>query len=408
MRAAVAMVLCACAGCYSPTPPQHSPCIDDDHCPSSQKCIAGYCGGSSTDDGGAGVDAIADAAIPLCEQWHPEHFDPCAIPSPTGDLDLGMGQSPYNLDTDKAELKGKMNQLVSITTMVLPQQGGPDLLVISANQFNVGQGSSLNVAGSRPVLIAAWDRATVDGDISIAAALGTAGPGAGGAVCSGSTGVSGVTGPPGTGGGGGAFQGAGGRGGNVGGLGGAGVGIPAIIRGGCAGGLGGSGNSGVQGPRGAGGGAIQISAFSSITINGLIEAGGGGGGYGRTNLGAAGGGGSGGFVGLDAPSVTIAGTIAANGGGGGGGGSDVAQGSNGTNGRPNASAAAGGPGATTSNIGPCASGANGGADTSLLGVNAGASICGGGGGGGGVGYIVIWSPSPAITGTVSPPASTGP
>ena len=409
MRAVVAMALCASAGCYSPTPPQGVPCVDDDHCPSSQKCIAGYCGGTSGIDA-RNDDAMLDAVLPLCQQWHPEHFDPCTIPAPTADLNLTTTFANYSLDTDKPELKGKMGMVFPITTMVLTQNGGPDVLLVSVKDFILPAGVSFSINGARPALFAVWGSATLDGDIDVAALLGTAGPGAGGAFCTGSTGVSGVTGPPGTGGGGGAFQGAGGRGGNVGGLGGAGVGIPTIIRGGCSGGLGGSGNSGVQGPRGAGGGAVQISAFSSITVNGLIDAAGGGGGFGRTNVGAAGGGGSGGFVGLDAPSITIAGTITANGGGGGGGGSDVAAGSNGTNGRPNASAATGGPGATTSNIGACASGANGGAGSNLIGVNAGTSLCGGGGGGGGVGYIVIWNASPTIMGTavVSPPASAGP
>jgi hypothetical protein len=403
------MALCACAGCYSPTPPQGVPCVDDDHCPSSQKCIAGVCGGSTSDTDGGVVDGMVDAALPLCQQWHPEHFDPCAIPMPAN-LTLNTTFADYNLDTDKPELKGKMGMVFPMTTMVMPQSGGPDVLLISVTDLKLPSGVNLTINGTRPALFAVWGSATIDGNIHASANLGSAGPGGSGSFCSGSTGVNGITGPPGTGGGGGAFQGAGGRGGNVGGLGGAGVGIPTIIRGGCSGGLGGSGNSGVQGPRGAGGGAVQIAAFSSISVDGLIEAGGGGGGFGRTNIGAAGGGGSGGFIGLDAPSVTIAGTLAANGGGGGGGGSDVAQGSNGTNGRPNATAASGGPGSATSNIGACASGANGGADTNLIGVNAGASLCGGGGGGGGVGYVVIWNPSPTIAGAavISPPASTGP
>src|SRR5215210_5268627 len=112
MRGVAAIGLFALVGCYSPTPPQNVPCVDDEHCPSSQKCIAGFCGGSSGIDGGA-TDAMADApALPLCELWTATHFDPCTIPAPTGDLDLGTALSGYTLDTDKPELKGKMGTII--------------------------------------------------------------------------------------------------------------------------------------------------------------------------------------------------------------------------------------------------------------------------------------------------------
>ncbi|HTL32745.1 MAG TPA: hypothetical protein VL326_06460 [Kofleriaceae bacterium] len=411
MRAAVAIGLCAWVGCYSPSPPQHVPCVDDDHCPSSQKCIAGYCGGTSDSDGGGIDNDAASDALPLCQQWRPAHFDPCMIPMPSADLNLTVTYSGYTLDTDKPELKGKMGMTFPITTMVLTQQDGPDVLLVAAHNFILPVNATLNITGSRPALFAVWGDANIGGNIDLSAVLGTSGPGAGGTPCTGSTGVSGVTGPPGTGGGGGGFQGAGGRGGDAGGLGGAGVGVPTIIRGGCSGGLGGSGNSGATGPRGGGGGAVQISALSSIVVDGRIAAGGGGGGFGRANLGAGGGGGSGGFIGLDAPSIMINGTVVANGGGAGGGGSDVAAGSNGTDGRTSAAVAVGGPGAATSNIGACGGGGTGAAGSALPGIDGGSSSCGGGGGGGGAGYIVLWTSStPTIGGAavISPPVSTGP
>ena len=34
--------------CYSPSLPAGHPCADDSRCPSGQKCIAGFCGGSNT------------------------------------------------------------------------------------------------------------------------------------------------------------------------------------------------------------------------------------------------------------------------------------------------------------------------------------------------------------------------
>lgn len=406
MRAAVAMALCACAGCYSPTPPQNVPCVDDDHCPTSQKCIGGYCGGNGV-DGGHTDDAMVDA-LPLCQQWHPKYFDPCSIPAPT-DIDLGPTWADYSLDTDKAELKGKMNKVFAITTVVLPQSGGPDVLLVSVKDLALPAGENLTINGSRPVLFAVWGTATIAGDIDGSAALGVAGPGGSGSFCTGSVGVNGAAGSPATGGGGGGFQGAGGRGGNLGGLGGAGVGVPTLIRGGCSGGLGGAGSSS-SAPRGAGGGAIQISALTSITIDGSISVGGGGGTGGRANLGGGGAGGSGGYIGLDAPALTINGTLAANGGSGGGGASDVAAGLNGTDGRTSTAPAVGGPGAGTSNIGPCGPGGNGSVTTTLTGGNGGTSICGGGGAGGGAGFIVLWSASPTIDSgaVITPPEVAGP
>src|SRR5687767_9775085 len=113
MRAAVALGLCALAGCYNPSPPQGAPCTDDDHCPSSQKCVGGFCGGAIGTDGGGTADTMPDSpSLPLCQQWTPKHFDACMIPAPTGDMDLGVALSGYNLDTNTGEMKGKMGTVI--------------------------------------------------------------------------------------------------------------------------------------------------------------------------------------------------------------------------------------------------------------------------------------------------------
>jgi hypothetical protein len=403
-------------GCYNPTPPAGAPCGDDQPCPADQQCIAGFCGGSGTGiDGSVGEDAITIDAPSVCTTWDARHFDPCGLPAPLGDLDLTQALSGYSWDLSKPELKGKMNTVIAVSTMVMTQTVGPEVLVASVNNFTLEAGANLDLNGSRALLIAVWGTATIAGSINADANLTVAGPGGSNQALSangcgsGPTGDFGAAGSPATGGGGGAMQGNGGRGGNTGGLGGTGLTPPTTIQGGCAGGGGGAGSA-TQGARGAGGGAIQISARQPITVaaSANIHAAGGGGGAGRLALGAGGAGGAGGFVGFDAPMVTIAGAVSANGGAGGGGASDVADGINGANGRSDSTAALGGAGAATTNVGACGRGGNGSAGGSLAGAIGATSTCGGSGGGGGAGYILIWSPALDITGTVSPPATAGP
>ncbi|HEY5921978.1 MAG TPA: hypothetical protein VIV11_09930 [Kofleriaceae bacterium] len=412
MRAVLVML--AVAGCYNPTPPAGVACVDNDGCPSGQDCIAGFCGGS-----GGSVDAQSDTqpadAPAICSTWQPRHFDPCMLPAPIGDLNLTDALSGFGWDTDAPQLKGKMNTLIDVATIVIQQTGGPDVVVASVNNLTMEAGATLDLNGSRPLLIAVWGTATINGSIDADAAFGAAGPGGSGGLSSangcgsGPTGDFGAAGAPATGGGGGALQGGGGRGGNTGGAGGAMLMPPTEIRGGCAAGGGGAG-SGANGVRGGGGGALQISARQAIVIGSpaSIHAAGGGGGGGRLSLGGGGGGGAGGYIGFDAPMVTIAGTVSANGGAGGGGASDVADGTTGANGRGDATAALGGAGAATSNVGACARGGNGSAGGTLVGATAPNSACGGAGGGGGAGYILIWSPTLDVTGTASPPVTAGP
>lgn len=403
------------AACYSPSAPAGAPCTDDSQCPSGQQCVAGTCGGTdvTTDAADAPPDVPPDSPA-LCTTWTAEHFDPCAIPAPGGDLNLTQALSGFTWDTSSGELKGRMNTTIPVTTMVLTQVDGPDVLLASVQNLAIEAGANLNLGGSRALLIAVWGTATIDGDIDAGATFSSPGPGGSSTVSafcgSAPTGNTGSQTTPATGGGGGALHGNGGRGGNA--VGGAGVALatPTIIRGGCAGGSGGGSSGGTNASRGAGGGALQITARTSITVSASaqLEAGGGGGGAGVVAYGGGGGGGAGGYIGFDAPTVSIAGTVAANGGAGGGGASDVAAGSPGGNGSSSDNAAVGGAGAGTSNVGTCVKGGNGSSGGTLTGDNANASPCGGGGGGGGAGYILIWSPSLSVTGIVSPPVTGGP
>jgi hypothetical protein len=146
-----------------------------------------------------------------------------------------------------------------------------------------------------------------------------------------------------------------------------------------------------------GGGAIQIVAGQSITIEqfGAINAGGAGGV-------AYGGGGSGGAILLEAPTIAIRGTLAANGGGGGSN-----SGGNGSNGLPSGQAAAGGGSGDDSGVG---FGGMGSAGAALSGSN-GANGTGinTAGGGGGAGRIRINSAGGVATtpGVLSPALGTG-
>ena len=45
MRASVLVTLLV-SGCFAPSPPTGAPCDTDEQCPSSQRCVAGSCGGS--------------------------------------------------------------------------------------------------------------------------------------------------------------------------------------------------------------------------------------------------------------------------------------------------------------------------------------------------------------------------
>jgi hypothetical protein len=408
----------AASACYSPSAPTGAPCADNNACPAGQACVEGFCGGRASSDDAA-TDAPEPDAVPidapaLCTTWTAEHVDPCALPAPLGDLTLTQAESTFSLDTDTGTLRKKGNITVPIATMVLAQTGGPDLLVVSVEHLTVEANARLTAHGVRPVLIAVWDTANIVGDIDVSASFTAEGPGGAGttsALCgSAPTGNGGTAGTPSTGGGGGGFGGDGGRGGNTSVGAGLALPTPTVVRGGCAGGVGGASTTAVSATRGAGGGAIEIAARTSIAIasTGAIEASGGAGRAGVFAYGAGGGGGAGGYIGLDAPSVTIAGTVTANGGSGGGGASDIENGSNGANGLQSDNPAIGGAGATTSNVGTCIKGGNGSGGAAQNGVTAAASPCGGGGGGGGAGYILIWSASPAITGTVSPPFIAGP
>ncbi len=346
----------------------------------------------------ASVDGGSDDAGP-CVAWETRggHVEDLCAMAPGGSWRIDSATATY--DTTE----GTVNEGFSPRSFLVAQPGNRMLRVVSVDSFEVAPGGSLRVIGPHPLLVLSWATITVAGTIDVSSRAGSIGAGGSRSDCdNGDPGI-GTTNAGGGGGGGNGQSGAPGGRGNVGAaanaggpLGGSIPRLEHVIVGGCRGGNGG----GAGGTGGDGGGAIQLTARTSITIDaaGKIRAGGMGGG-GATANGGGGGGGGGGFIGLDAPEVIQRGgaTLAANGGGGGGGCED-GNGAPGQDGQDANMSAGGGPGAS------CANGANGGdggrrGDAPTPGMDSGFS---GGGGGGGTGYIVVWTPSPMLSGIRSP------
>lgn len=265
-----------------------------------------------------------------------------------------------------------------------------ELCVIAARSINLAAGVTLQVTGTRPLVLVAATTVTLDGTLNAKNASGT------GCTFTASTGISG--------GAGGSRGGTGGKGGTgASGAGGVpGAAMPLSLLGGCPGAP--SLNSS---PPGVGGGSVLVVA-ATILVAGIVNAAGTGGGGSAVPQAGGAGGGSGGVIILDAPNVTVAGTLLASGGGGGEGGQSTVLGG-GAVGHPGATpnpampiiAAAGGVGGT---------GGDGGAGGAILAINGtdggrSGNIITGGGGGGASGLIKITATAPTITGPVVPAAT---
>lgn len=358
--------------------------------------FVGACGFSGSD-----LPAAVDAPIAIdttaprsCESWTPapHHFDPCAIGMPTTSLELST-PGTYTYDT------------TGNGTLTAPGGNHPPhkvaivngALVVDVEMFTLGTEANLSVIGDKPLIIAAWDRLVINGQIDVGSHAGSPGAGATATLdgCDAAVGENDGVGGGSGGGGGGGFQGMGGTGGlgdddlspNKGGHGGARADLPAFPRAGCAG-----ANSGHIGSfdntvaiGGRGGGALQLTSRVSIQSSGQLSAGGEGGAGQKGECGG-GGGGSGGYLGFEAPMISLAGTIAANGGGGAGSNHSDMVGASGGDGGPSPSAAMGGMETDCSKAGGA------GSSMTLEGESASTTKvpCGGGGGGGGAGYVVVF------------------
>lgn len=328
------------------------------------------------------------------------------------------------------EIQTDACSIASVQSHVVTQDDGSEACAIVVHDFEVTMTGRLDAHGPRPLIILASGAAHVAGRVDVSSSFFT--PGAGGGRGGGFVdhdGAGASAGRIGTiaasaagGGGGGAFGGGGGSGGaGTGVTGGAGGLMSASVdliplRGGSGGAAGEASTDPHLAFGGPGGGALQISALSSIDIEGEIFAAGNGGmGGGGTGggAGAGGGGGSGGGILLEAPTVDVRGWLGASGGGGGSEGTAAAAGVGGLDGAYAGFRAAGGQA-----LDPlAASGGDGGGldDTGTLdiedGVDGSDGAANGAGGGGGVGCIVVRDATgsfvPGATAVVIPsPASS--
>jgi hypothetical protein len=285
------------------------------------------------------------------------------------------------------------------------QSGGADLVVFALDGLTVNAGVTLHVQGTAvPVFVVKGD-ATLNGTLDVGAHdvfLGTAaGPGADGTFCSGGQGSNGTYAGASSGGAGGGAFGTGGapggkgadrqtgpnKTGGAGGQGGTASGSSTLtpLRGGCSGGRGGGLGGGGQG---LAGGALQLSVYGTLTINGVIAADGYGGQAPILGNNGGGGGGSGGGILLEAGQVVLTATaqVTANGGGGSSGAKAFAGGNAGANGSKTAGTpATGGSSPGCGGTGGQGAARQGGTSSGSAGSCSGEG--GGGAGGGGVGRI---------------------
>jgi hypothetical protein len=334
-------------------------------------------------------DARDGMGNPACAwSFTPTNFDPCQLPGPAP---LSITSGTYDLDSGATALP----------SMTVMQTDGSLVLVVHLASLDMSAGTTLNVHGSKPVILAVEGNANLAGTVRIRAgaddvARCTARAGHDGTASSNSlVGGGGGGGAAGAGDGGNGTDGSDGThsGHGTGGARGAHLDDTAIspLVAGCPGGSGGSDNgTGTPGAGGGGGGGLQISAQLTLTSSAVLDASGAGGG-GTTAQTGAGGGGSGGAIFLEANAITVSGLVCADGGSGGEGGGSSNPGAAG-----NAGACTGAGGATTGQINMLGGdGGGGGWKNATGGGNAGAASnaspsglgAGGGGGGGSVGWI---------------------
>src|SRR5581483_224767 len=296
---------------------------------------------AGVDFGALDLAVVKDASPPdftaapdLAPSWAPSHLD---LTYWSGTATLTINSS---IDTDLLQVDGASptsGTMFSVVNSIAVLQVGT--LVISGTPV----GNSVNVRGSRALIIAASQNIQIDGILDGSGQKDASdGPGAFGPR-NGCNGMWSAANGTGAGGGGGGYASAGGNGGDSGDplvTGAAGgnsannANITSLV-GGATGGGGAAPPSGVcssvaQG--GGGGGALQLSTLGSLTITNAmagITVGGAGGRPGLSgcpgNSGA--GGGSGGAILLESPSITVLnGMLRATGGGGGGAGSGAGRG----------------------------------------------------------------------------------
>jgi hypothetical protein len=329
MRALI--LLAALVGCYRPAiePCQYT-CSADEICPDGLNCnFQNICAVATSDrcpSNACGWPAISNV-------------DPCS-PAIQADQVTADWTIDTSIQIETGEPGTPVPQLAAVPAgarvAVVQQEGGPEALVIVVHDLTLKNG--LSASGARPLILLVNGTAALNQGSFLSAGPGLVPtPGVDCAPAIDLIGLDATADNGGGGGGGGGFgqrventsSGApGGSGGSPGSTinngGKPGRLVPNTdalvpLRGGCAGGPGGSNGAEMGGRAGLGGGAVQISAKTSLVVRGLIAASAHGGGNSERPLAGGGGGGSGGGILLEAPTVTfeLKASLCANGGGGG-------------------------------------------------------------------------------------------
>jgi hypothetical protein len=298
----------------------------------------------------------------------------------------------------RTEVDGSQGCFSSHAVQFLSTQSDMSVLhVIVVKSLRVeSEGHMTFDSGGVPIAIISMGDITISGTINASNTQPVGGPGVG-------ANATGTLDTPGTGAGGGSYCGLGGHGGQ---------GMSASVQPGPPSAAYGSaslspllpGSSGGTGPAGAsGGGAIELVAAGTFTMNagsGIFANGGDAGPAGTTGQGANGGG-SGGAILIEAVTVQISGTLSAD-GGAGGVGTGIGDGGSGSDDADDAADATQAAAAMT------VSGGGGSTGAIIDGSAGGSATTGGapGGGGGGAGRIRINSTSgvPTVTGQTFSPA----
>ncbi len=376
-----------CAGCIIEV--KDCPCEDDPPCNRY---------GTDSDDTGTGVTntrvgggsgTSEGGTLPFT----PTHLDGIEIEDLTGDL-VFSDDGILNFQ-DNHEAWG--DEGAEYTYQEVTQSDGSRLGVFAARNIRIEATATVSARGSIPLALVALETMYIGGTLDFGAddsgtyAGGYESPEVTDTNKDGNGPGGGTAGSEAHSGGGGSYCGGGGMDGNEEGNGGAVYGneILSPLMG---------GSSGGSVFAGAGGGAVQLVAGTSIRISatGQVTAGGGAGDYG--------GGGSGGAILIESPEVTIDGVVAANGGGGGGKGGGAENGM-----------ASDQPASGASDADHTADGGGGSAGNEIDGSDGGCDtyptepcfITGTGGGGAGRIRINTDSGAAAINGIVSPEVGTG-
>jgi hypothetical protein len=356
-------------------------------------------GVSNTDSGVSDTDSGGDAAPTSIVGFAASNLGGLGTIDTTKLTDVSIAAAT-TIDSDVDDSATLGSTPGSVVYQVVTQSDGSSLGVYVARSWTIPAGAIVHTKGAYPIVLVATTTIDISGALDASSAKNVAGAGA---LTPTTVGVG--TGAGGSGSAtlgvaaaGGTFCGAGGTGGFYTAQSAATVaaayGTPTLtpLLAGASGGVGAN-------AAGAGGGAIQLVAGTSISIQegGSVAANGGGGGNSGSvavsaiQIGS--GGGSGGAVLLESPVVTVNGTVAANGGGGGGNSGNFGQ-----DGQTTATPAMG----TGTGSGLGGNGSGGTAIVGVAGANGSGSAGTGndippGGGGGGAGWIRINTTSSAAT-----------